>query len=103
VDAFVAVAEPTRRRILDALLGGERSVGELVDGLGVAQPAVSKHLRVLKDAGLVSSRVDAQRRCYRVEPAGLEPVDAWIASYRRLWARRLDALEKHLDKEKAPS
>lgn len=99
MDAFAAVAEPTRRRILDALLGGEQSVGALVEGLGLAQPAVSKHLRVLKDAGLVSSRVDAQRRCYRLEPAGLEAVDAWIASYRRLWARRLHALENHLDQK----
>jgi DNA-binding transcriptional ArsR family regulator len=99
VDAFVAVAEPTRRRLLDELLHGESSVGELVDRLGMNQPTVSKHLRVLKDAGLVISRVDAQRRYYRVEPAGLEAIDSWIASYRRLWAGRLDALEAHLAHE----
>lgn len=80
VDAFAAVAEPTRRRLLDVLLDGESSVGELVDRLGSNQPAVSKHLRVLRDAGLVASRVDAQRRRYRLEPAGLRAIDGWIAS-----------------------
>jgi DNA-binding transcriptional ArsR family regulator len=97
VDAFAAVAEPTRRRILDELLEGESSVGDLVARLGLTQPTVSKHLRVLKEAGLVASRVDAQRRCYRIDPAGLRAVDSWISAYRRLWSRRLDSLERHLD------
>ena len=97
MDPFVAVAEPTRRRLLDELLHGESSVGQLVDRLGMNQPTISKHLRVLRDAGLVASRVDAQRRCYRIQPAGLEAIDSWLAAYRRLWTGRLDALEAHLD------
>jgi DNA-binding transcriptional ArsR family regulator len=94
---FELVAEPTRRRILDLLRDDERSVGELVDALGVSQPGVSKHLRVLREAGLVSVRADAQRRMYELRPEPLAEVDAWIAPYRRLWSRRLDALERHLD------
>jgi DNA-binding transcriptional ArsR family regulator len=95
--AFEVVAEPTRRRILDLLLMGERPVGDLVADLGMNQPGVSRHLRVLRDAGLVSSRTDAQRRLYCVNPAPLAELDAWLAPYRRLWAGRLDRLEAHLD------
>jgi DNA-binding transcriptional ArsR family regulator len=94
---FAIVAEPSRRRILDALRTGERSVGDLVAALGMSQPATSKQLRVLRDAGLVSSRIDAQRRVYRIEPAPLRALDDWLAPYRALWADSLDALERHLD------
>jgi len=93
---FELLAEPTRRRILDLLRDGERPVGELVDRLSMSQPAVSKHLRVLRDSGLVDVRVDAQRRMYRLRPEPLKEVDAWIAPYRRLWDQRLDRLERHL-------
>lgn len=95
----MALAEPTRRRILDELLDGERSVGELVDRLGLSQPSVSKHLRVLREAGLVDVRVDAQHRRYRLQPSSLADIDAWLAPYRKLWTRRLDALERYLDDE----
>jgi DNA-binding transcriptional ArsR family regulator len=98
-DAFTVVAEPTRRRILDELRGNERSVGELVEAIAVSQPSVSKHLRVLRDAGFVSSRVDAQHRRYRLDPARLEEIDQWLAPYRTLWTRHLDALERHLDQK----
>ena len=97
--AFEVLAEPTRRRILDLLCQGERSVGDLVDQLGVSQPGVSKHLKVLRDAGLVRVRQDAQRRWYQIRPEPLAEVDAWLAPYRRFWNDRLDALEHHLDKE----
>jgi DNA-binding transcriptional ArsR family regulator len=96
--AFAVLAEPSRRRILDLLLDSERPVGELVDATGLSQPAVSKHLRVLREAGVVDVRVDAQRRIYSVRGEGLEMVDEWLEPYRRLWARRLDALEQHLDR-----
>jgi DNA-binding transcriptional ArsR family regulator len=97
VDAFTVLAEPTRRRILDQLRRSERSVGELVDILGVSQPAVSKHLRVLREAGLVSCRTAARRRIYRLDPAPLRAVDGWLDPYRQLWTHHLDALERHLD------
>ena len=103
VDTFAVLAEPTRRRILDELLAGERPVRDLVALLGVPQPAVSKHLRVLRDAGMVAVRVDAQRRCYRVEPAALAEIDGWLAPYRRLWTDRLDALEAHLARKERRS
>ena len=93
---FVAVAEPNRRRILDLLRAHERPVGELVAALSVSQPAVSKHLRVLRDAGVVEARVDAQRRLYRVRPEPLRAIDAWLAPYRAMWGESLDALERHL-------
>jgi DNA-binding transcriptional ArsR family regulator len=96
IATFELLAEPNRRRILDLLRDGERPVGELVDRLSMSQPAVSKHLRVLRDSGLVDVRVDAQRRMYRLRPEGLREVDAWIAPYRRLWEDRLDRLERHL-------
>jgi DNA-binding transcriptional ArsR family regulator len=94
---FDVVAEPTRRRILDLLLAGERAVGDLVADLAVSQPTVSRHLRVLREAGLVSSRTDAQRRVYRINAVPLAEVDAWLEPYRRLWAGRLDQLSAHLD------
>jgi DNA-binding transcriptional ArsR family regulator len=94
---FEVLAEPTRRRILDLLLERSRPVGELVDLLGLSQPGVSKHLRVLREGGLVAVRQDAQRRWYELRPEPLADLDAWLAPYRRLWAQRLDALERHLD------
>jgi DNA-binding transcriptional ArsR family regulator len=97
MQTFDVLAEPRRRTILDLLRDGERSVGELVEQMELSQPAVSKHLRVLREAGLVTVRVAAQRRCYRLRPDPLAEVDAWLAPYRRFWADRLDALEHHLD------
>jgi DNA-binding transcriptional ArsR family regulator len=97
---FEVLAEPTRRRILDLLRERERSVGELVDRLTLSQPGVSKHLRVLRDAGLVEVRTDAQRRWYGLRPEPLTEIDAWLAPYRGLWAQHLDALERHLDRER---
>jgi DNA-binding transcriptional ArsR family regulator len=94
---FEVVAEPTRRRILDLLRERSRPVGELVELSGLSQPLVSKHLRVLRDAGLVRVRQDAQRRWYELRPEPLLEVDAWLEPYRRLWADSLDALERHLD------
>ena len=97
VDVFEAVAEPSRRTLLDALRHGERSAGELVETLpGLTQPTVSRHLRVLREVGLVEVRSDAQRRIYALRADGLVEMDAWIASYRHFWANRLDALEDHL-------
>jgi DNA-binding transcriptional ArsR family regulator len=96
LSAFDVVAEPQRRRILDLLRGGERPVTFLVEALGVSQPAVSKHLRVLRDARLVDTRVDAQRRLYRLRPEPLSEIDAWLAPYRALWNQSLDKLEQHL-------
>ena len=96
---FDVLAEPTRRRILDLLLERERPVGELVKRLKLSQPGVSKHLRVLRDAGLVSVRNEAQRRIYGVCPEPLEEIAEWLEPYRKLWAERLDALEQHLDEE----
>ena len=96
---FVVLAEPSRRRILDLLRIRERSVGELVDDLRLSQPGVSKHLRVLRDAGLVDVRVDAQRRLYRLRAEPLAEIDSWLDPYRRFWAGRLDALQAHLDGE----
>jgi DNA-binding transcriptional ArsR family regulator len=94
---FDVLAEPNRRRILDLLLERPRSVGELVDRLELTQPGTSKHLRILREAGLVRVRPDAQRRCYELRPEPLAEIDAWLAPYRRLWASSLDALERHLD------
>jgi len=98
--ALEVLAEPRRRTILELLRDGERPVGELVDSLGVSQPAVSKHLRILKDAGLVEARVDAQRRLYRIRPEPLAELDDWLASYRDLWTTHLDRLEDHLDQRR---
>ena len=96
-EVFEVLAEPNRRRILECLRERERPVNDLVDLLRVSQPAVSKHLRVLREAGLVESRVDAQRRLYRLRPGPLREVDEWLAPYRAMWASRLDALESHLE------
>jgi DNA-binding transcriptional ArsR family regulator len=95
--AFEVLAEPNRRRILDMLLTGERPVGALVAGMSVSQPAVSKHLRVLRDAGLVESRIDAQRRVYRLRTEPLRELDEWLRPYRERWTAHLDDLERHLD------
>jgi DNA-binding transcriptional ArsR family regulator len=97
VSPFEVLAEPNRRRILDLLREQERTVGELVDALEVTQPAVSKHLRVLREAGFVQARADAQRRLYRLRPEPLRALEVWLAPYRRLWQSRLDDLERHLD------
>lgn len=97
-----AVTEPGRRRILELLRDRERLVGDLVDELGLAQPTVSKHLRVLRDVGLVEARPDAQRRWYRLRPEPLQELDRWLAPYRQLWAQRLDDLERHLDQMEEP-
>jgi DNA-binding transcriptional ArsR family regulator len=93
---FEVLAEESRRHILDLLAEGERPVGEVVDLLALSQPAVSKHLKVLREAGLVQSRTEAQRRIYRVCPEPLREVDQWLTPYRRQWADRLNALERHL-------
>jgi len=95
--SFAVLAEPTRRDILDLLRDGERPVGDLVERLHVSQPAVSKHLRVLREAGLVEVRPDAQRRLYRLRPEPLAELDEWLAPYRRLWTQSLDKLERHLE------
>ena len=97
---FEALADPTRRRILDLLREQPRSVGELVNLLAVSQPGVSKHLRVLRKVGLVRVRQDAQRHWYELRPEPLAEVDAWLEPYRKLWAERLDALERHLNEKK---
>jgi DNA-binding transcriptional ArsR family regulator len=97
VSVFNVVAEPSRRQILDLLGESERPVGELVDRLGLTQPAVSKHLRILREAGLVEVRGEAQRRLYSVRPEPLRAIYEWLAPYRRMWAASLDELERHLD------
>jgi DNA-binding transcriptional ArsR family regulator len=94
---FDVLAEPTRRRILDLLLERPRPVAELTEALGLTQPGTSKHLRVLREAGLVRVRAEAQRRWYELRPEPLAEIDAWLRPYRRLWERSLDALERHLD------
>jgi DNA-binding transcriptional ArsR family regulator len=94
---FEVLAEPNRRRILDLLGASERPVGELVDQLDLSQPAVSKHLRILREAGLVEVRGDGQRRLYRVSPEPLRAIDDWLEPYRGMWAARLERLERHLD------
>lgn len=96
MDVLEALAEPARRRIADALLTREASVGDLVTALGMSQPAISKHLRVLREAGVVTARVQAQQRIYRLEPGPFRDLDGWLAPYRKLWNHHLDALERHL-------
>jgi DNA-binding transcriptional ArsR family regulator len=98
--ALQALADPQRFAIFGLLRDGERSVGDLVDHLHLTQPAVSKHLRILKEAGLVHARADAQRRLYRIRPEPLAELDDWLAAYRQLWATRLDRLEDHLDQRR---
>ena len=95
---LVALAEPTRRRILDLLLDEPRSVGALVSALGLSQPGVSKHLRVLRDVGLVAVRPAGQQRIYALRTEPLAEIDAWLAPYRRTWSERLDALQRSLDR-----
>src|SRR3954451_6079373 len=96
--AFEIIAEPNRRAILGLLSLSQQSVGEIERQLRMSQPTVSKHLRVLRDAGFVESTVDAQRRLYRLKPEPLQEVDTWLAQFRRFWAPHLDALERHLDR-----
>ena len=95
--SFTIVAEPNRRAILSLLLASERSVGEIEQKLRLSQPSVSKHLRVLRDAGFVESRVEAQRRLYRLRPEPLMEIEEWLAPFRRFWSKHVDALERHLD------
>src|ERR1017187_9427881 len=96
--AFEVIAEPNRRAILSLLLSSQHSVGEIERQLRMPQPTVSKHLRVLRDAGFVESTVDAQRRLYRLKPEPLQELDAWLAQFRRFWSAHVDALERHLDR-----
>src|SRR5262250_1202769 len=95
---FEIIAEPNRRAILNLLVSSEQSVGDIERQLRMSQPTVSKHLRVLREAGFVESTVDAQRRLYRLKPEQLREVDAWLAPFRRLWYAHVDALERHLDR-----
>jgi DNA-binding transcriptional ArsR family regulator len=100
---FAVISEPNRRAILTLLAAAERSVGDIEAQLRLSQPSVSKHLRVLRESGFVESRTDAQRRVYRIRPAPLMEVDAWLAPFRRFWSIHLDALERHLDHAHPPS
>jgi DNA-binding transcriptional ArsR family regulator len=95
---FEIIAEPNRRAILTLLLSSEQSVGEIERRLHMSQPTVSKHLRVLREAGFVEATVDAQRRLYRLKPEPLQEIDAWLAQFRRFWSAHVDALERHLDR-----
>ena len=95
---FEIIAEPNRRAILSLLVSSQQSVGEIERQLRMSQPTVSKHLRVLREAGFVESTVDAQRRLYRLKPEPLQEVDAWLAQFRRFWSAHVDALERHLDR-----
>ena len=95
---FEVIAEPNRRAILSLLVSSEQSVGEIERRLRMPQPTVSKHLRVLRDAGFVESTVDAQRRLYRLKPEPLQEVDAWLAQFRQFWSSLIDALERYLDR-----
>lgn len=96
MNTFEALADPTRRQIVELLADGEKSAGELGERFRVSQPAVSRHLRVLREAELVVSRTEAQRRIYRLNPAPLAEIDVWLARYRRFWSDRLDRLQQHL-------
>src|SRR4030081_3612753 len=101
---FEIIAEPNRRAILSLLVSSQQSVGEIERELGMTQPTVSKHLRVLREAGFVEATVDAQRRVYRLKPESLQELDAWLAPFRRFWSKHVDALERHLEKmQKRPS
>jgi DNA-binding transcriptional ArsR family regulator len=99
MNVYEALAEPHRRRIIELVGDGERTAGDIVDALAISQPGASKHLRILREAGLVSVRKDAQRRVYRLEPEKLAEVDAWLRPYRKFWSGKLDALVDHLMKE----
>ena len=96
--SFTIVAEPNRRAILGLLLHSERSVGEIERELRMSQPSVSKHLRVLREAGFVESRIEAQRRLYRLRPEPLMELDQWLVPFRRFWSKHVDALERHLER-----
>ncbi len=98
VQVFEVIVEPNRRAILGLLAGSEKSVGEIENRLRLPQPTVSKHLRVLRDAGLVEAHVDAQRRVYRLKPDPLKEVDEWLSQFREFWSTHVDALERHLDR-----
>ena len=100
--AFEILAEPNRRAILSLLVSSEQSVGEIERRLGMPQPMVSKHLRVLRDAGFVEATVDAQRRLYRLKPEPFREIDAWLEQFRRFWSAHIDALERHLDRIHSP-
>ena len=102
IDAFAVLSEPNRRRILDRLLRADSGVNELVGALDVSQPTVSKHLRVLREAGFVTCRTEAQRRIYSIDPGPFRTLDDWLQPYRALWDRHLDALERHLDNLEEP-
>jgi len=99
---FAALADPTRRRIVELLSAGERSAGEIVEEFDVSAPAISQHLKALRDAGLVQVRTDAQRRIYALDATGLENIDAWLKDVRKFWSGRLDALERELRKPASP-
>jgi DNA-binding transcriptional ArsR family regulator len=99
---FTVLAEPNRRAILTLLAEGERSVGDLESALNLSQPSVSKHLRVLRDAGFVEATIDAQRRLYRIRPEPLQEIEAWMEPFRRYWSAHVDALERHLDRTATP-
>jgi DNA-binding transcriptional ArsR family regulator len=96
MDAFIALADPTRRRIVESLAAGETAFGDLADQFEMSRPAVSQHLKVLRDAGLVTARADAQRRIYRLSEGSLDEIEAWLGRVRKYWNRRLDALEQLL-------
>ena len=100
---FEIIAEPNRRAILGLLVSSEQSVGDIERQLQMSQPAVSKHLRVLRDAGFVEATVDAQRRLYRLRPEPLQEVDTWLAPFRQFWSAHVDALERHLDRMDQPT
>jgi DNA-binding transcriptional ArsR family regulator len=100
---FEIIAEPNRRAILSLLVSSEQSVGEIERQLRLPQPTVSKHLRVLREAGFVESSADAQRRLYRLKPGPFQEVDAWLAEFRRFWSAHVDALERHLDRMDEPT
>jgi len=100
---FAIIAEPSRRAILSLLASSEQTVGDIEEQLRLPQPSVSKHLRVLREAGFVESRVDAQRRVYSIKPEPLMEIDAWLAPFRRFWSAHVDALERHLDRMDRPA
>ena len=97
MQAFAALADPTRSRIVEALASGPHTVNQIVELFSISQPSISRHLRVLREAGLVSVEAAGRQRRYRLEPAPLREIDRWLDRYRRFWAERLDALEDHLD------
>ena len=102
VETFQVLGDPSRHAIVELLRSGERPVGELVESLSLSQPAVSKHLRVLKEAGIVEARAEAQRRVYRIRPEPFAELDGWLADYRQLWNEHLDRLEEHLERRRTP-